>query len=618
MIKKYNCICLIALELLAVYLNDYNIKEDTSKNFWIENQNSFSNNISTNDIELQKRNFENTFIEENSHSYTLGEWIIKVYWRLYEAIFLSYRHLKNLLTNTVEENLILDDYHQPCMEPGRQVIVHLFEWKWDDIAKECRDVLGPNGFGGVQISPPAEHAILWEPWWNNDIRRAWFERYRPVSYNIITRSGDEKSLQNMIHVCNTHQVRVFVDVVLNHMTGFHDKVQSTGESNFNPSIPFYGDVPYGPKHFNSRIKCGTASGDIEDITNVFQLRNCRLMGLNDLDQSNSHVRRMMINYLNKLISLGVAGFRIDAAKHMWPSDLKSIYRSLDNLNEKYFPLRTRPFIYQEVINEDSNDPINTREYTFLGRVTEFQFGIKLADILHKTDSNVLSDVYFFGDKLGMLRSHNAFVFIDNHDTQRGHGITKKVITYREPRLYKIAIAFMLAWPYGIPRIMSSYDWTQKIDENENDVNSWIGPPHDSAYNILSVTDMPDGSCGNDWICEHRWKEILNMIRFNQISGKVPVSNWWSNGRNQIAFGRENRAFIAINNEEDEDLDFHLQTGLPPGIYCDIITGYLKHNSCTGRVVIVTECGNANVFISTTAEVPIIAIHIKETATPRRL
>lgn len=36
--------------------------------------------------------------------------------------------------------------------PGRSVIVHLFEWTWRDVANECETFLGPNGFGGVQVS----------------------------------------------------------------------------------------------------------------------------------------------------------------------------------------------------------------------------------------------------------------------------------------------------------------------------------------------------------------------------------------------------------------------------------------------------------------------------------
>lgn len=35
--------------------------------------------------------------------------------------------------------------------PGHDGMVHLFEWKWNDIAAECERFLGPYGFGGVQV-----------------------------------------------------------------------------------------------------------------------------------------------------------------------------------------------------------------------------------------------------------------------------------------------------------------------------------------------------------------------------------------------------------------------------------------------------------------------------------
>lgn len=37
--------------------------------------------------------------------------------------------------------------------PGRNTIVHLFEWHWDNIAQECENFLGPKGFAGVQVCP---------------------------------------------------------------------------------------------------------------------------------------------------------------------------------------------------------------------------------------------------------------------------------------------------------------------------------------------------------------------------------------------------------------------------------------------------------------------------------
>ena len=56
------------------------------------------------------------------------------------------------------------------------VAVHLFEWKWTDIASECEAVLGPAGYAAVQVSPPQEHSM--------EASHTWSQRYQPVSYSI--------------------------------------------------------------------------------------------------------------------------------------------------------------------------------------------------------------------------------------------------------------------------------------------------------------------------------------------------------------------------------------------------------------------------------------------------
>lgn len=105
----------------------------------------------------------------------------------------------------------------------------------------------------------------------------------------------------------------------------------------------------------------------------------------------------------------------------------------------------------------------------------------------------------------------------------------------------MAVAFMLAHPHSkLPRLMSSYDFT---DRNE-------GPLKDKDGNILSPIFNADKSCGNGWICEHRWRQIYNMVAFKNTVGDAPLTNWWDNGSNQIAFCRGNKGFIAINKYGD--------------------------------------------------------------------
>ena len=123
--------------------------------------------------------------------------------------------------------------------------------------------------------------------------------------------------------------------------------------------------------------------------------------------------------MNHLIDIGVGGFRVDAAKHMWPGDLAVIFGKLKNLRSDTFGSGVKPFIFQEVIDM-GGEPIKMSEYFGTGRVTDFIYGQKLAEIfLHKTNqAKWLSN---FGAAWGMPGSNDMVVFLSNHDNQRGHG-----------------------------------------------------------------------------------------------------------------------------------------------------------------------------------------------------
>jgi alpha-amylase len=149
----------------------------------------------------------------------------------------------------------------------------------------------------------------------------------------------------------------------------------------------------------------------------------------------------------------------------------------------------------------------------------------------------------------------------------------------------MAVAFMLAHPYGNPRVMSSFNFNSFED----------GPPSDANGNIISASIAADGSCGNGWICEHRWRQIYNMVGFRNFAGDANLVSWWDNGANQIAFCRGNRGFVAIN-AENADLKRTLHVCLPAGTYCDIISGELVNGRCTGKSINVDTDGKAYVEI----------------------
>ena len=54
--------------------------------------------------------------------------------------------------------------HDPNCADNRVAMVHLFEWKWTDIAAECERFLGPRGYCGVQVMRLNCHATMWILW----------------------------------------------------------------------------------------------------------------------------------------------------------------------------------------------------------------------------------------------------------------------------------------------------------------------------------------------------------------------------------------------------------------------------------------------------------------------
>lgn len=112
----------------------------------------------------------------------------------------------------------------------------------------------------------------------------------------------------MCQRCNNAGVKIYADVVFNHMSAKHGN--GVGGSQSNPGGPHFPGVPFGPGDFNP--DCA-----ITDYNNREQVRNCRLVGMPDLNQGSGYVRDKIVGFLNHLIDLGVAGFRVDAGKEIF-------------------------------------------------------------------------------------------------------------------------------------------------------------------------------------------------------------------------------------------------------------------------------------------------------------
>lgn len=438
--------------------------------------------------------------------------------------------------------------------PSVSSYVHLFEWKWKDIALECENVLGPAGIDAVQISPPQEHRMM--------PGSPWFQRYQPVSYRLESRGGTRAELENMVQRCRAAGVDVISDAVINHMAQTLPHNQSeTGWAGSSYSRYSYPNL----YSFSDFHHCGRYSDSvIRNFNDRWEVQNCELLGLADLNTAADSVRARIAEYLNDQIRLGIGGFRIDAAKHMPAGDVTAIVQKLEK------PV----FVFQEVIDQ-GGEPISSFEYTQAGAVTEFKAGLALAAVFRRGDLSVLES---FGEDWGFLPTSKAVVFTDNHDNQRGHGGGGWVLTYRDGALHSLANQFLLAADYGIVGLMSSYDFVRDSD----------GPPTLSTGETLPVhTEQGASRCGKgQWICEHRQPAILNLVGFRKSVEGAPMNGWWSSssGR-QIAFSRGEKGWFAMNIDA-KPMSVSVQTTLPSGSYCSMTDGGKDSSeaSCAGQQV----------------------------------
>jgi alpha-amylase len=460
--------------------------------------------------------------------------------------------------------------------------VQLFEWTWSDIAKECQLFLGPKGFAAVQVSPPSEHALLsGYPWW---------QRYQTVGYRLDqSRSGTRAEFAAMVQACAAAGVDVYVDAVVNHMTG-----QQRGTGSNGTTYQKY-DYPglFSTNDFH-QPPCQIAPSDY--ATSAIHVQTCELLGLADLNTGAGSVRTAIANYLAALIDLGVRGFRIDAAKHISPLDLDAILTTVAAAT----PSRKAPYYFFEVI-DPGGEAIHASDYFDVGHasgalpgVTEFKFGA-VGDKFLNTNGQTLADLKDLGSTTwALIPSDRAVVFTNNHDTQRA-----AAIFYQNAPYYDLANVFMLAWPYGYPSIMSGYAFDRTTQAGRD-----MGPPSDGQGHTTSVysSSAPLPSCSpspalatvGSWTCEHRVRSTANMVAFRKAAAGVQrATDWWDNGANQIAFGRGDRGFVVINRESTA-LRRRFQTELKSGRYCDVVGGDFAGTSCGGATIAVDSAGFADI------------------------
>ena len=249
----------------------------------------------------------------------------------------------------------------PQYENGQKgAIVEMFGWPYNDIAEEC-DFLGNAGYMAVKVFPVGEHILTYDTVEDGELNPWWFI-YQPVSYRLTSRGGTKKEFKAMINTCRQKGVRVYADAVINHMAGNGNDMYPDHRNNAGSCVHWgpkagidgspwwttgwqYQNNPYTGKRPGLEFPAVpyTASDfhcerSLNSWTDPNILSRGWLTGLTDLNTEKDYVRQRIADFITAMLSMGVSGVRIDAAKHIHPTDLAAIFKKLkDNLGGGELP-----------------------------------------------------------------------------------------------------------------------------------------------------------------------------------------------------------------------------------------------------------------------------------------
>ncbi|MDF2155124.1 alpha-amylase family protein [Vibrio sp. CAU 1672] len=361
---------------------------------------------------------------------------------------------------------------QTSQAGNANVILHAFDWKYADIAKQAK-AIHELGYGSVLVSPPMKSA--------KDAR--WWQRYQPQDYRVIDNAlGNTRDFKAMVAELERYGVLVYVDVVFNHMANEahlrsdlkypREQVLSeyAAEQAHYDSLKLFGDLS---KPLFTEDDFVEAFG-IEDWKDKWQVQNGRITGgptdpgLPTLRVCD-HVVQQQRAYLQVLKEIGVKGFRIDAAKHMTLEHLKQVWTE---------DIADGVHIFGEIITDGG---ATEQEYelflepylkeTRLGAYDFPLFSTIFKAFSKKGSFKSLIDPYCFGQALSKGR---AITFAITHDIPNNDVFLDSIMAEEDEWL---AYAYILGRDGGVPLIYTDLDTSgiKGKDGQPRWQNSWQDP-----------------------------------------------------------------------------------------------------------------------------------------------
>lgn len=161
-----------------------------------------------------------------------------------------------------------------------------------------------------------------------------YHKYDVTNYKAVDPEyGTEEDFKRLVAEAHKRDIRILVDLILNHTGSDHPWFQSAIKDKSSPYRDYY--VWAKKDSIRTQISKKTTSLDSDNITQWHPVNGDTLSehfygffwgGMPDLNFDNPNVRQEFVEIGNYwLADMNVDGFRLDAAKHIYPTD-----RAADN------------------------------------------------------------------------------------------------------------------------------------------------------------------------------------------------------------------------------------------------------------------------------------------------
>ena len=427
-------------------------------------------------------------------------------------------------------------HHDPDFT-NTETILHVWSWNFPTIAENMKQI-ADAGFTMIQTSPVN---ACFSPEGGNikildEKEGNWYHYYQPTDWTIGNNIlGTEEEMKAMLDSARRYDIRVLVDVLPNHTAFNIDLV----------SDDFYAAVGGRDKMFHTKGLEG-----IQDYNNRTQCTHQGVGGLPDVNTENPLFQKYYMEFVNKLIKMGVRGFRYDTAKHIGvhsdPIDTEAGVTENDfwdvatgrkdvlgvSLCIPYDSL----FVYGEVL-QDRNVP--EEEYAGYFGQTASTYGHVLREALWKRNAKAVNLL----DWYHRAAPEHLTTWVESHDTycnaNESAGLTDAQI--------RTGWVFLTARQNGTPLFFSR-------------------PMNSTRDNYFG--DNLLGARGND---EFFHPEVVAVNRFRQcMDGQTENVQIAEDGK-AVAVNRGDKGAAVINFSLDE-VTVSLATSLPDGDYQDKVYG----------------------------------------------